>query len=71
VADPKFADAPPEPSVKKATTKRAKIPVPAGKASLIRASAKSGLKPKAIARSLRISLTDVKRVLEAPRKPKR
>ena len=43
VAEPKDDDAPPEPSAKKPTARRNQVPVPAGKASLIKASAKSGL----------------------------
>ena len=62
---------PPQPSAKKPTARRNEVPVPGGKASLIRASAESGLKPTAIARTLRISLADVNRVLAVPAKPKR
>jgi len=71
VAVQKGDDAPPKPSVKKPMARRREVPVPAGKASLIRASAKSGLKPRAIARALHISLADVNRVLAVPAKPKR
>jgi hypothetical protein len=45
--------------------------LPLGKASLIRASAQSGMKPQAIARTLRIPLADVNRVLKSEAKPKR
>src|SRR5258707_10890447 len=44
--------------------------VPAGKANLIRASFQTGMKPSAIARSLRISLTVVNQVLGTQAKPK-
>jgi hypothetical protein len=45
--------------------------LPLGKTSLIRASAQSGMKPQAIARSLRIPLAEVNRVLKSEAKPKR
>jgi len=45
--------------------------LPLGKASLIRASARSGMKPQAIARSLRIPLAEVNRVLKSEAKAKR
>jgi hypothetical protein len=45
--------------------------LPLGKASLIKASARSGMKPRAIARSLRIPLAEVNRVLQSEAKPKR
>ena len=45
--------------------------LPLGKASLIRASARSGMKPQAIARSIRIPLAEVNRVLKSEGKPKR
>jgi hypothetical protein len=45
--------------------------LPLGKASLIRASAQSGMKPQAIARLLRIPLAEVNRVLKGGAKPKR
>ena len=45
--------------------------LPLGKASLIRASAQSGMKPQAIARTLRIPLAEVNRVLKSEAKPKR
>ena len=45
--------------------------VPTGKANLIRASYQAGMKPVAIARSLRISRSLVERVLGALEKPKR
>ena len=44
-------------------------PIPEGKANLIRASFKAGLKPPAIARTLRISQSLVRRVLSSPEKP--
>jgi hypothetical protein len=71
VAVPKGDDVLPERSAKKPTARRNEAPVPAGKVSLIRASAKSGLKPSAIARTLRISLTDVNCVLAEPANRKR
>ena len=46
-------------------TKQAGSDLPLGKASLIRASAQSGMKPKAIARTLRVSLAQVNTVLAA------
>ena len=46
-------------------------PLPVGKASLVRASAQSGMKPQAIARSLRIPLAEVNRVLQSEAKPNR
>ncbi len=49
----------------------AEAEVPEGKANMIRASFKAGMKPTAIARSLRISRLHVNRVLGAPEKPKR
>lgn len=45
--------------------------VPTGKANLIRASYQAGMKPVAIARSLRISRSVVDRVLGGMEKPKR
>ena len=45
--------------------------VPTGKANLIRASYQAGMKPVAIARSLRISRSLVEQVLGALEKPKR
>jgi hypothetical protein len=42
--------------------------LPLGKASLIRASAQSGMKPQAIARSLRMPLAEVNRVLQSEAK---
>ena len=47
----------------------AKSEVPAGRANLIRASFKAGMKPPAIARMFRISQSVVKRVLGGPEKP--
>jgi DNA invertase Pin-like site-specific DNA recombinase len=44
--------------------------IPAGKINLIRASYSAGLKPPAIARTLRISQSLVRRVLGSPEKPK-
>ena len=49
----------------KVATKPAASALPLGKASLIRASAQSGMKPKAIARTLRVSLAQVNEVLAA------
>ena len=52
------------------TVKRQSAPsLPVGKASLIRASFESGMKPQAIARSLRMPLAEVNRVLKS--EPKR
>lgn len=45
--------------------------LPAGKASLIRASAQSGMKPQAIARRLRLPLAEVNRVLKGEGSPRR
>jgi hypothetical protein len=45
--------------------------LPVGKASLIRASFESGMKPQAIARSLRISIAQVNQVLASNTKGKR
>ena len=42
--------------------------LPVGQVSLIKASALSGMKPAAIARTLRLSLAEVNRVLNAERK---
>jgi hypothetical protein len=64
-------DAPQKRQGKKSTGTRTSVPLPVGKASLIRASAKSGLKPQAIARTLRISLLEVNRVLGVAAKRKR
>jgi hypothetical protein len=43
--------------------------VPQGKANFIRASFKAGVKPAAIARTLRISQSAVRRILDSPKKP--
>jgi hypothetical protein len=43
--------------------------IPAGKVNLIRASFKAGLKPPAIARTLRISQSLVRRVLSSEERP--
>ena len=51
--------------------KAAAADVPTGKANLIRASHQAGMKPVAIARSLRISRSLVDRVLGGMDKPKR
>ncbi len=51
--------------------KAAAADVPMGKANLIRASYQAGMKPVAIARSLRISRSLVDRVLGSSEKPKR
>ena len=48
-----------------AKTKAGTSKLPVGKVSLIKASARSGMKPAAIAKTLRISLTEVNRVLNA------
>jgi hypothetical protein len=45
--------------------------VPTGKANLIRASYRAGMKPSAIARTLRVSLALVNRVLGSAEKAKR
>jgi hypothetical protein len=45
--------------------------VPAGRASLIKASYQAGMKPVAIARSLRVSLSIVNKVLSTESKPRR
>jgi hypothetical protein len=46
-------------------TDKAAIRIPEGNANLIRASFKAGLKPAAIARSLGVSLSLVRRVLQS------
>ena len=51
-----------------ARTKAGASKLPVGKVSLIKASARSGMKPAAIARTLRLSLAEVNRVLNAERK---
>ena len=51
--------------------KLAAAEVPTGKANLIRASYQAGMKPVAIARTLRISRSLVDRVLGSSEKPKR
>jgi hypothetical protein len=43
--------------------------VPQGKANFIRASFKAGVKPAAIARTLGISQSSVRRILDLPKKP--
>jgi hypothetical protein len=43
--------------------------VPQGKANFIRASFKAGVKPAAIARTLGISQSAVRRILNSPKKP--
>ena len=63
------ADVPPPRAVSPAKVKAADVPT--GKANLIRASHKAGMKPAAIARSLRISQGSVNRVLGTSEKPKR
>lgn len=78
-AEPVKAVAPAEPTEKASRRKTsagprqasAEVEVPEGKANMIRASFKAGMKPTAIARSLRISRLHVNRVLGAPEKPKR
>lgn len=49
---------------------RGRDEIPAGKVNLIQASFKAGLKPAAIARTLRISQSLVRRVLSSAEKPK-
>jgi len=71
VAEQKGDDAPQKTSAKKSKVRQSDVPVPAGKVSLIKASAKSGLNPTVIARTLRISLADVNRVLSVPAKTRR
>ena len=51
-------------------TKQGRSTLPVGKASLITASARSGMKPQAIARALRLPLAEVNRVLKNEAKPK-
>jgi hypothetical protein len=63
-------DKAPVPSVGSAKKQRASS-LPVGKASLIRASFESGMKPQAIARTLRISVAQVNEVLAAKAKWKR
>lgn len=78
-AEPVKAVTPAEPTEKASRRKpsagprqaSAEAEVPEGKANMIRASFKAGMKPTAIARSLRISRLHVNRVLGAPEKPKR
>ena len=78
-AEPVKAVDPSEPTEKASRRKTSAGPrqasaeaeVPEGKANMIRASFKAGMKPTAIARSLRISRLNVNRVLGAPEKPKR
>lgn len=60
--EPKAAP-PASPVHAKAFEKKDGSALPLGKASLIRASAQSGMKPKAIARTLRVSLAQVHEVL--------
>jgi hypothetical protein len=52
-------------------TTRAIDEIPEGKANLIRASFRAGIKPVAIARRFRISQSLVSRVLNSTEKPKR
>jgi hypothetical protein len=52
-------------------TTRAIDEIPEGKANLIRASFRAGIKPVAIARTFRISQSLVSRVLNSTEKPKR
>jgi hypothetical protein len=63
------AEVPPPQAVSPA--KLAAAEVPTGKANLIRASYQAGMKPVAIARTLRISRSLVDRVLGSSEKPKR
>jgi|GEM_PF-6844433 len=62
-AEGPMAAPPVSPGRAKAEAKQASSALPLGKASLIRASAQSGMKPKAIARTLRVSLSQVNEVL--------
>jgi hypothetical protein len=55
----------------KTAKKQGASPLPVGKASLIRASFESGMKPQAIARTLRISVAQVNEVLITKAKGKR
>lgn len=64
-----IAELPPAQAVSSA--KAAAADIPTGKANLIRASHQAGMKPVAIARSLRISRSLVDRVLSGLEKPKR
>ena len=64
-----IAEVPPPQAVSPAKTEAADVPT--GKANLIRASFQAGMKPVAIARSLRISRSLVDRVLGGLEKPKR
>jgi hypothetical protein len=50
---------------------RASDKIPEGKANLIRASFRAGMKPAAIARTFRISQSLVSRILDSAEKPKR
>lgn len=59
-------DASAGPALARARSGASRLPV--GKVSLIKASARSGMKPTTIARTLRLSLADVNRVLSAERK---
>ena len=63
------AEVPPAPAVSPA--KNSSADVPTGKANLIMASYQAGMKPVAIARSLRISRSLVDRVLVGLEKPRR
>lgn len=54
-----------------ATAKTSEAKIPAGKANLIRASFQTGMKPSAIARTLRVSQAVVNQVLGAQAKPRR
>jgi len=62
VEGPKAAP-PVSPGRAKAEANQAGSALPLGKVSLIRASAQSGMKPKAIARTLRVSLAQVNEIL--------
>ncbi len=63
------AEVPPAQAVSPAKVEAADVPT--GKANLIRASYQAGMKPVAIARSLRISRSLVDRVLGSSEKPKK
>ena len=65
-----FEKAPAKGSEFKTVTKQGAPSLPVGKASLIRASFESGMKPQAIARTLRISVAQVNEVLATKAKGK-
>jgi len=63
------ASSPGQPAAKRKDEIRGRDAIPAGKVNLIRASFKAGLKPPAIARTLRISQSLVVRVLSSSEEP--